>query len=232
MPGQNARTPPPKRWKRSFDMAHPSALARKENGATHDQPLSLVSYSFDWATFRAMMIEAGFFCRLLKTILKTAPLTTTRPNVSVNPILFAPRWHLLPMDRALCLTLIHYQPAQRCLKEETKQGLSTWSVESCVLGHLISYSLSILFRLAGLIRHHLANDSGIRSTSSERYINGGHHTIKTSTPEHRSPTSNGNDLEPMDYRCYSQTKLQHQIEVTKMNYRLLIRNRVIEMNEF
>lgn len=35
--GQNARTPPPKRWKRSFDMAHP---VRKDS--SHDQPLSLV----------------------------------------------------------------------------------------------------------------------------------------------------------------------------------------------
>ena len=41
MPGQNARTPPPKRWKRSFDMAHPNSV-RKDSGI-HDQPLSLVS---------------------------------------------------------------------------------------------------------------------------------------------------------------------------------------------
>ena len=61
-----------------------------------------------------------------------------------------------------------------------------------------------------MIRHHLAND-GIRA---ERYngASAGAH-IKTSTPEQTSPTSNGNDLEPMDYRCYSQTKLQHHIEV-------------------
>ena len=67
-------------------------------------------------------------------------------------------------------------------------------------------------RLAGLIRHHLANDSGIRS---DRYVNGssnGH--VKTSaTPEHTSPTSNSNDLEPMDYRYSTQTKLQHHVEV-------------------
>ena len=41
MIGQNARTPPPKRWKRSFDMSHPGVPARKE--VPHDQPLSLVS---------------------------------------------------------------------------------------------------------------------------------------------------------------------------------------------
>ena len=66
-------------------------------------------------------------------------------------------------------------------------------------------------RLAGLIRHHLANDSGIRS---DRYVDGssnGH--VKTSTPEHTSPTSNSNDLEPMDYRYSTQTKLQH-VEVS------------------
>ena len=45
MLGQNARTPPPKRWKRSFDMAHPGVPGpRKE--VPHDQPLSLVSQSF------------------------------------------------------------------------------------------------------------------------------------------------------------------------------------------
>ena len=44
MLGQNARTPPPKRWKRSFDMAHPNApQPRKDNGVNHEQPLSLVS---------------------------------------------------------------------------------------------------------------------------------------------------------------------------------------------
>ena len=85
---------------------------------------------------------------------------------------------------------------------------------------LLLYNIFVIFRLAGLIRHHLANDSGIRSTSSERYVNGasatpGGHSIKTSTPEHTSPTTNGNDLEPMDYRCFSQTKLQHQIEVNR-----------------
>ena len=41
MMGNNARTPPPKRWKRSFDMAHPGAPARKD-GIPSDQPLSLV----------------------------------------------------------------------------------------------------------------------------------------------------------------------------------------------
>ena len=42
MMAQNARTPPPKRWKRSFDMAHPSAT-RKDAIPSSDQPLSLVS---------------------------------------------------------------------------------------------------------------------------------------------------------------------------------------------
>ena len=45
MLGQNARTPPPKRWKRSFDMAHPNApQPRKDNDVNHEQPLSLVSW--------------------------------------------------------------------------------------------------------------------------------------------------------------------------------------------
>ena len=44
MMAQNARTPPPKRWKRSFDMAHPSAT-RKDAIPSSDQPLSLVSLS-------------------------------------------------------------------------------------------------------------------------------------------------------------------------------------------
>ena len=47
MLGQNARTPPPKRWKRSFDMAHPNAPkpprdTSRDNGVHHEQPLSLV----------------------------------------------------------------------------------------------------------------------------------------------------------------------------------------------
>ena len=62
----------------------------------------------------------------------------------------------------------------------------------------------IIFRLAGLIRHHLANESGIRSTP-ERYTNGSA-SIKTSTPDHNSPSSN--DQEPMDYRCYTQSKTE------------------------
>ena len=45
MMGNNARTPPPKRWKRSFDMAHPGAPARKD-GIPSDQPLSLVRLRF------------------------------------------------------------------------------------------------------------------------------------------------------------------------------------------
>ena len=89
----------------------------------------------------------------------------------------------------------------------------------------IKRKIILYFRLAGLIRQHLANDNGIRATSTERYVNGGggQHSIKTSSStqenEHTSPTTNGNaDLEPMDYRCVSQTKLQHhQIEVRKMN---------------
>ena len=87
----------------------------------------------------------------------------------------------------------------------------------------IKRKIILYFRLAGLIRQHLANDNGIRATSTERYVNGGggQHSIKTSSStqenEHTSPTTNGNaDLEPMDYRCVSQTKLQHhQIEVRK-----------------
>ena len=64
----------------------------------------------------------------------------------------------------------------------------------------------------------MANDNGIRATSTERYVNGGgSHSIKTTVnpeSEHTSPTTNGNDLEPMDYRCVAQTKLQqHQVEV-------------------
>jgi hypothetical protein len=58
-------------------------------------------------------------------------------------------------------------------------------------------------RLAGLIRHHLANESGIRSTP-ERYTNGSA-TVKTSTPDHNSSS---NDQEPMDYRCYTQSKTE------------------------
>jgi len=166
MPGQNARTPPPKRWKRSFDMAHPSALARKENGATHDQPLSLIAE--DYSQNRSSDYDsAKRFCEP----------NSVRSSVTSST------------NGSRTLPYPHSLPTSPTMFERGNEA-----------------------RLAGLIRHHLANDSGIRSTSSERYINGGHHTIKTSTPEHRSPTSNGNDLEPMDYRCYSQTKLQHQIE--------------------
>lgn len=165
MLGQNARTPPPKRWKRSFDMAHPSAgggVVRKE-----EQPLSLIAE--DYSQNRPSEYDsAKRFCE---------------PN--------AVRSVTSSTNGSRTLPYPHSMPTSPTMFERGNEA-----------------------RLAGLIRHHLANESGIRSSSSERYMNGGggHNNIKTSTPEHASPTSNGNDLEPMDYRCFSQTKLQQQIE--------------------
>ena len=90
MLGQNARTPPPKRWKRSFDMAHPNAPkpprdTSRDNGVHHEQPLSLVckliikakfvlakkeilakstdfTLDFDFQIFNLILREACCFC--------------------------------------------------------------------------------------------------------------------------------------------------------------------------
>lgn len=167
--GQNARTPPPKRWKRSFDMAHPSAIIKSDNtGASvhHEQPLSLIAEDYSQNRPNSDYDSAKRFCE--PNAVRSTVSSSTNGSRS------------LPYPRSM--------PTSPTMFERGNEA-----------------------RLAGLIRHHLANDSGIRSTSTERYVNGGH-SIKTSTPEHTSPTSNGNDLEPMDYRCFSQTKLQNQIE--------------------
>lgn len=160
--GQNARTPPPKRWKRSFDMAHP---VRKDS--SHDQPLSLIAE--DYSQNRPSDYDsAKRFCEPSAAPRSTVTSSTTNGS------------RTLPYP--------HSMPTSPTMFERGNEA-----------------------RLAGLIRHHLTNESGIRSTSTERYVNGGH-SVKTSTPDHTSPTSNSNDLEPMDYRCYSQTKLAQPAE--------------------
>jgi len=168
MPGQNARTPPPKRWKRSFDMAHPNSV-RKDSGI-HDQPLSLIAE--DYSQNRPSDYDsAKRFCEpnAVRTVTSSTSAATNGSRSLPYP---------------------HSMPTSPTMFDRGNEA-----------------------RLAGLIRHHLANESGIRSTSTERYVSGGGHGIKTSTPEHTSPTSNSNDIEPMDYRCFSQTKLpHHQIE--------------------
>jgi len=185
MLGQNARTPPPKRWKRSFDMAHPNAPqpARKDSGVNHEQPLSLIAercQGEDYSQSRPSDYNdsAKRFCE---------PNAVRAVTSSTN-------------GGSRTLPYPHSMPTSPTMFERGNEA-----------------------RLAGLIRQHLANDNGIRATSTERYVNGGGHSIKT-TPaeEHSSPTTNGNDLEPMDYRCVSQTtKLQHhQIEQGEYNGRV------------
>merc|ERR550539_655682 len=185
---QNARTPPPKRWKRSFDMAHPSAT-RKDAIPSSDQPLSLIAE--DYSQSRPQDYEpAKRFCE---------PTSTNGRSVSSSS-----------GSGSRTLPYPHSMPTSPTMFERGNEA-----------------------RLAGLIRQHLANDNGIRATSTERYINGGggQHSIKTSSStqenEHTSPTTNGNaDLEPMDYRCVSQTKLQHhQIEQGEYNGRVAVTNR-------
>jgi len=196
MLGQNARTPPPKRWKRSFDMAHPNAppQPRKDNGVSHEQPLSLIAercQGEDYSQNRpADYDSAKRFCE---------PNTVRSVTSSTNG--------------SRTLPYSHSMPTSPTMFERGNEA-----------------------RLAGLIRQHLANDNGIRATSTERYVNGGgQHSIKTSSSvtqeEHTSPTTNGNaaDLEPMDYRCVSQTKLQHhQIEQGEYNGRVAVTNRQVE----
>lgn len=163
MIGQNARTPPPKRWKRSFDMSHPGVPARKE--VPHDQPLSLIAEDYSQRSNADYDSSAKRFCE--PNAVRTVTSSTNGSRTLPYP---------------------HSMPTSPTIFERGNEA-----------------------RLAGLIRHHLANDSGIRS---DRYVNGssnGH--VKTSaTPEHTSPTSNSNDLEPMDYRYSTQTKLQHHVE--------------------
>lgn len=186
MLGQNARTPPPKRWKRSFDMAHPNApQPRKDSGVNHEQPLSLIAERCgeDYSQNRpADYDSAKRFCE---------PNTVRSVTSSTNG--------------SRTLPYSHSMPTSPTMFERGNEA-----------------------RLAGLIRQHLANDNGIRATSTERYVNGGGHSIKTSSTqeEHTPPTTNGNDLEPMDYRCVSQTKLQHhQIEQGEYNGRVAVTNR-------
>jgi len=163
MMAQNARTPPPKRWKRSFDMAHPSAT-RKDAIPSSDQPLSLIAE--DYSQSRPQDYEpAKRFCE---------PTSTNGRSVSSSS-----------GSGSRTLPYPHSMPTSPTMFERGNEA-----------------------RLAGLIRHHLANESGIRSTP-ERYTNGS--AIKTSTPDHNSPSSN--DQEPMDYRCYNnQTKAEHHME--------------------
>merc|ERR1719189_2523212 len=188
MLGQNARTPPPKRWKRSFDMAHPNVpQPRKDNGVNHEQPLSLIAERCgeDYSQNRpADYDSAKRFCE---------PNTVRSVTSSTNG--------------SRTLPYSHSMPTSPTMFERGNEA-----------------------RLAGLIRQHLANDNGIRATSTERYVNGGgSHSIKTTVNpenEHTSPTTNGNDLEPMDYRCVAQTKLQqHQIEQGEYNGRVAVTNR-------
>jgi uncharacterized C2H2 Zn-finger protein len=165
MLGQNARTPPPKRWKRSFDMAHPGVPGpRKE--VPHDQPLSLIAEDYSQRPNSEFDSSAKRFCE--PNAVRTVTSSTNGSRTLPYP---------------------HSMPTSPTMFERGNEA-----------------------RLAGLIRHHLANDSGIRS---DRYVNGASNTnghVKTSTPEHTSPTSNTNDLEPMDYRYSTQTKLQHHVE--------------------
>lgn len=158
MMGQNARTPPPKRWKRSFDMAHPGAPTRKD-GIPSDQPLSLIAE--DYSHSRPHEYEpVKRFCE---------PNSTTSGHRSISS-----------SSGSRTLPYPHSMPTSPTMFERGNEA-----------------------RLAGLIRHHLANESGMRSTP-ERYTNGS--SIKTSTPDHNSPSSN--DQEPMDYRCYTQSKTE------------------------
>jgi hypothetical protein len=118
------------------------------------------------------------------------------------------------MDHGPSPTLILCLPAPQCLIVATKQG--TTNSFFSIVNALVETNGTVFVpppRLAGFIRHHLANESGIRTTP-ERYTNGGCN-VKTSTPQqHPSPTSNNQqDQEPMDYRCYSQPKIERQIEV-------------------
>jgi len=201
MLGQNARTPPPKRWKRSFDMAHPNAPkpprdTSRDNGVHHEQPLSLIAercQGEDYSQNRPSDYDsAKRFCEP-----NAVRAVTSSTSNGVNGASSVQR--TLPYP--------HSMPTSPTMFERGNEA-----------------------RLAGLIRQHLANDNGIRATSTERYVNGGgSHSIKTTVNpenEHTSPTTNGNDLEPMDYRCVAQTKLQqHQVEQGEYNGRVAVTNR-------
>ena len=119
MIGQNARTPPPKRWKRSFDMSHPGVPPRKE--VPHDQPLSLVRLFI--LDFSFPVFKKKIFNRLRRIILNDKPMLimTLRPNDSVNPMLYG-LLLLLPMDHGLCLIPTRCLPAPPCLSAETRLG--------------------------------------------------------------------------------------------------------------
>merc|ERR1719195_1117769 len=131
MMAQNARTPPPKRWKRSFDMAHPNApQPRKDNGVNHEQPLSLIAE------------------RCAEGYSQNRPSDYDSAKRFCEPI--AVRSVTSSTNGSRTLPYPHSMPTSPTMFERGNEA-----------------------RLAGLIRQHLANDNGIRATSTERYVNGG-----------------------------------------------------------
>ena len=113
--------------------------------------------------------------RLPKIILRVVLKIMNPPNDFANQLV--PMVDLFPAlpDPVLVRYHTHIQcpPVLPCLSEAMKQGeiidpklgVENWFHEFLLL------LLIFFLRLAGLIRHHLANESGIRSTP-ERYTNG------------------------------------------------------------
>lgn len=177
--GNSARTPPPKRWKRSFDMAQPATI-RKESA---DQPLPLIAE--DYSSSRPDYEPAKRFCEPTTTGSGcNGRVTTTMTHINHGP-------RSLPYP--------HSMPTSPTMFERGNEA-----------------------RLAGLFRHHLANEPGMTnggnrpsvatSGTPEHFTNG---VGKTSTPQQQaaSSTTNNSDQDPLDYRCYgNQSKTEPQSE--------------------